>query len=138
MKWQKNQFLGGVAAVALIVGLLLSGQCGRADQHFSQEVFFENSVASGSYPYSRGNVSAPSTLRLLDGKLPVETAEYVSGPNALELQWQSMANGGWDVQLNVYQWRNREINWAGDGLFLWLWSDEAIAPADLPRIALID
>jgi hypothetical protein len=32
----------------------------------------------------------------------------------------------------------REINWAGDSLFLWLWSDEAIAPADLPRIALID
>jgi exo beta-1,2-glucooligosaccharide sophorohydrolase (non-reducing end) len=138
MDWQKNQFLRGVAAVALIVGVLLSGQSGWADQHFSQEVFFENSLASGSYPYSRGNVSAPSTLRLVDGKLPVETAEYVSGPNALELQWQSMANGGWDVQLNVYQWRNREINWAGDSLFLWLWSDEAIAPADLPRIALID
>src|ERR1700719_2625060 len=72
MEWHKNQFLGGVAAVALIVGLLLSGQCGWADQHFSQEVFFENSLASGSYPYSRGNVSAPSTLRLVDGKLPVD------------------------------------------------------------------
>jgi hypothetical protein len=91
MEWQKNQFFPGVAAVALIVGSLLSGQCGWADQHFSQEVFFENSLASGSYPYSRGKVSAPSTLRLVDGKLPVETAEYVSG------RMRSSSNGN--------QWR---------------------------------
>ncbi len=101
-------------------------------------MFFENSLAPGSYPYSAGTVSAPSTLKLVDDKLPVETSEFVSGPNALELSWRSESNGGWDAQVNMYRWRNREVGWSGDTLFLWLWSERAIAAQDLPRIALID
>ena len=84
-----------------------------ADQHYSQEVFFDNSLAPGSYPYSEATVSAPSRLKRVDGKLPVESTEYISGPNALELQWQSAPEGGWDAQLNLYQWRNRIVNWPG-------------------------
>src|SRR5579885_2601412 len=56
-----------------------------ADQNYSQQVFFENSLSPGSYFYSAGKVSAPSTLELVGGKLPVESREFISGPNALEL-----------------------------------------------------
>jgi len=138
MKLQKNHLFHRATQAALILTLLAAAQPSLADQHYSQEVFFENSLSVASYPYSRGTVSAPSKLKLLDDKLPVETAEYISGPNALELQWQSMANGSWDAQLDVYQWRNREINWAGNTLFLWLWSEEGVTASDLPRMALID
>jgi hypothetical protein len=124
--------------MALPVMWLACTPAAQADQHFSREVFFENSVSVSSYPYSHGAVSAPSTLKLVGDKLPVETAEYISGPNALELSWQSSAKGGWDVQLDVYHWRNREINWAGETMFLWLWSDEEVAARDLPQIAVAD
>ena len=124
------------AALFLFISATLHAQ---DDQHYSQEVFFENSATPDSYFYSIGNTSsAPSTLRLIDGKLPVETAQYVSGPNALELTWRSVANGGWDAELNLYRWRNRDVNWNGEDLYLWLWSAEGISAAELPRIAFID
>src|ERR1700761_9504148 len=110
----------------------------HADQHYSQEVFFDTSLSPGYYTYAHGTQSAPSTLKLIDGHLPVETAEYVSGPNALELSWQSQPNGGWDAQIDGPQGRNRPIEWAGDTLSLWLWGSEEIAAADLPRTAFAD
>ena len=138
MVFGKSEAVRWLCGVTLTLVSLGAGRTGSADQHFSQEVFFENSLAAGSYPYSKGTVSGRSRLKLVDAKLPVETAEYVSGPNALELRWQSAPNGGWDAELDVYRWRNRQIDWAGDSLFLWLWSDEDVAAEDLPRIALVD
>jgi hypothetical protein len=122
----------------LVFGCLFFIAEARADQHYSQEVFFENSLSPGSYPYSSGKVSTPSTLKLTNKQLPVETAEYISGPNALELTWTSAVNGGWDVQLDLYKWRNRQIDWAGQTLYFWLWSEEGIAAENLPKIALSD
>ena len=110
----------------------------RADQHYSQESFFENSFSVETYSYSHGTVSAPSSLKLVDGKLPIESEQFVSGPNALALSWQSEVNGGWDAQIDVSKWRNREIDWAGETLYLWVWSKDAIAAAELPKIALAD
>jgi hypothetical protein len=117
---------------------LLALPTARADQHYSQEVFFDTSLSPHYYTYAHGTQSAPSTLKLIDGHLPIETAEYISGPNALELSWQSQTYGGWDAQIDVPQWRNRTIDWAGDTLYLWLYSPEAIPAADLPRIAFAD
>jgi hypothetical protein len=109
-----------------------------ADQNYSQQVFFENSLSPGSYFYSAGKVSAPSTLELVGGKLPVESREFISGPNALELQWRSMPQGGWDAEIKLYRWRNRNVDFTGDSLYLWLYSEEGIHAADLPKVALVD
>ena len=107
-----------------------------ADQNFSQQVIFENSLSPGSYFYSSGNVSAPSTLTLVDKRIPIETTTFISGPNALDLQWQSMPHGGWDAELNLYIWRDRTIDFPGNTLFFWLYTKDAMQAADLPRIAL--
>lgn len=109
-----------------------------ADQNYSQQVFFENSLSPGSYFYSEGTVSAPSKLQLIDGKLPVETSTFISGPNALALQWQSMPDGGWDAEINLYNWRNRDIDFPGDSLYLWLYTKDGIRAEALPKIALRD
>ena len=105
---------------------------------FGDHVIFDNSPSSGYDPYSSGNISAPSTLKLVQGKLPLETAEFVSGPNALELAWTSAPNGGWDAQIRAIRWRNADLQWTGNTLSFWLWSPEPIVEAALPRIALAD
>jgi hypothetical protein len=110
----------------------------HADQNYSQQVFFENSLSPNSYYYSSGTQSAPSALKLIDGKLPVETAEYVSGPNALELQWKSSEGGGWDAEIDLYAWRNRIVDFPGSSLMLWLYAKETLRANDMPRIALRD
>lgn len=123
---------------AALAALLLCFAAGSAvaDQNYSQQVFFENSTSPDFYYYSEGRVSAPSTLMLVEKKLPVETSTFISGPNALELQWQSMPSGGWDAEIDLDNWRNRNVYFTGDSLFLWLYAKDGIRASDLPKIAL--
>ncbi|MHB1023559.1 MAG: glucoamylase family protein [Acidobacteriaceae bacterium] len=106
--------------------------------NYSQRVFFDNSLSHGSYYYSRGTVSYPSTLRLVDGKLPVETGTFLSGPNALQLDWKSAPNGGWVAALHLYQWRNRTILFPGDTLSFWIYTADQLSAEALPKLALQD
>ena len=84
----------------------------------------------------RGQVSAPSSLELMDKKLPVDTSSFVSAPNSLRLAWQSAPNGAWDVEIRLPNWPNRFIDFTGDTLYLWLYSasrhPRSRSAADLP------
>src|SRR6202007_3181647 len=62
---------------------------------------------AGELLYSSGKVTPPSTLQLIDGKLPVESDTFISGPNALKLQWTSAANGGWSAEVKLHEARKR-------------------------------
>lgn len=109
----------------------------HADQNYSQQVFFENSLSPDNYFYSSGKASPPSTLTLIDEKLPVDTTSFVSAPNALRLEWKSLAGGGgWSAEVRLYEWRDRTVEFPGANLWLWLRSAEGIRAADLPRLAV--
>jgi exo beta-1,2-glucooligosaccharide sophorohydrolase (non-reducing end) len=125
-------------AFSLLALVLFAALPACADQNYSQQVFFENSLSPGNYFYSSGKASAPSTLRLLDGKLPIETSKFISGPNALSLEWDSMPNGGWSTELHLYEWRNRTVDFPGSNLYLWLYGPKSLRSADLPKLALRD
>ena len=110
----------------------------RADTDYYRHTFFDNSITSDDYFYSSGKVSTPSSLLLKDGKLPVDTKTFFTPPNALRLEWQSTKGGGWDAEIRVVNFRNREINFAGDTLYLWCFANQEIAAQDLPLIRLLD
>jgi hypothetical protein len=110
----------------------------HADQNYSQQVFFENSLSPENYFYSSGKATLPSTLELVDGRLPVETTTFISGPNALKLQWKSGGNGGWSAEIKLNEWRNRIRIFPGTKLFLWVYAAEGIRAVDLPHLALRD
>ena len=63
---------------------------------------------------------------------------FISGPNAIELQWQSAATGSWEGELHLYEWRDRYVDFPGKNLFLWFYSKEGIRARSLPRMALRD
>src|SRR4051794_15984976 len=109
----------------------------KADTYY-RRVFFDNSTSSGFYFYSEGKASAPSQLELVDGKLPVEKKDFRTPPNALRLRWTTMPQGGWDAEIKLYEWRNREIDFPGDYLGFWCFSPDGIESVDLPRLALRD
>ena len=109
-----------------------------ADTNYYKHTFFDNSIASDVYYYSSGRASAPSTLVLENGKLPVDTKIFYTPPNALRLEWESAANGGWEAQVDVVGFRNREINFRGDTLYFWCFSPRAIRAADLPVVRVLD
>jgi hypothetical protein len=76
---------------------LLCGTAAGADQHYSDEVFFDTGLATASYHYSSGQASGPSRIALIDGKLPLTGARFISGPNALRLSWTSAKGGNWSA-----------------------------------------
>ena len=121
-----------------LVGTAFGARFARGDQNYSQQVFFENSLSPKNYFYSNGKASAPSTLLLVDGKLPVETTTFVSGPNALVLSWNSLEGGGWSAELHLYEWRNRTLDFPGADLWLWLYAKEDLPARSLPKLALRD
>lgn len=105
---------------------------------YYRHIFFDNSIAPDRYYYSEGRSSGRSTLELDKGKLPVETKDYFTPPNALRLRWRSETCGGWEAILLVPRWRNRPMSFKGDTLFFWCFSQEPIAAAHLPQIQLCD
>src|SRR5271156_4928131 len=133
---RKTQMRKKKSAAALLFLLLTAvlAMPSLADQNYSQQVFFDNSLSPGNYFYSDGKVTAPSELKLVDGKLPIETSTFISGPNAVELQWQSMALGGWEGELRIYEWRDRYVDFPGKNLFLWFYSKEGIRARYLPKM----
>lgn len=128
----------GIAVALCAVSLLAAVIPARADQNYSQQVFFENSLSPGSYFYSDGRASAPSLLRLVDNKLPVETSTFISAPNSLALDWTSKPDGGWAAEVRLYDWRNRTIEFPGAYLFIWACAPDGIHGHDLPRLTLRD
>ncbi len=121
-----------------ILPLLLMSTVARADQHFSDEVFFDTSLAPDSYHYSWGQATGGSKLALVGRKLPVTTSRFISGPNALRLAWTSAKAGNWSAEIGSYRWRNSTRRWAGTTLYAWVWSQDGIAARDLPQLALVD
>ena len=109
-----------------------------ADTRYYQHSFFDNSLMPDSYYYSSGTPSAPSTLELIDKKLPVDTTAFVTPPNALRLAWSSQPGGGWDAEIRVVNFRNRQIRFSGDTLYFWCYSANGIAADDLPLLRLED
>ena len=128
-----------LACFALLAGAMFVGAgVAHADTDYYRHQFFDNSITSDAYFYSAGKLSAPSSLLLINGKLPVETKTFFTPPNALRLEWHSAAGGGWDAEIDVVKFRNREINFPGDTLYLWCFSPQEIAEKDLPLIRLLD
>jgi hypothetical protein len=115
-----------------------SGGGARADTQYYQHSFFDNGLMPDSYFYSLGKASAPSTLELVRGHLPVNTEIFITPPNALQLAWLSAPNGGWDAEIQVVNFRNRLIQFQGDTLFFWCYANDGIAAANLPLLRLED
>ena len=125
--------LRGASVLLFFMSAVLQGQ-----SSYFLHTFFDNSLTSDAYYYSAGHASAPSTLELSGGKLPVETGHVRTPPNALRLHWKSMKQGGWEAEIRLYQWRNREINFPGEMLVFSCYALESIRPANFPRLALKD
>src|SRR5215472_18770064 len=120
-----------VFAAAVIVPAFAYGST-----EYYRHVVFDNSLNSDYYSYSWGQASAPSSLEQKNWRLPVETKTFLTPPNAIRVEWQSQPGGGWEAEVRVMNFRYRPPEMSGHNLFLWCFSPEPIAAADLPLIVL--
>jgi len=110
----------------------------KADTEYYRHIIFDNSLESDAYYYSDGRASSPSTLELLNGKLPVSRGVFFTPANALRLNWRSAPDGGWEASIRAMNFRNREMKFDGDTLYFWCFSEQEIAGDKLPLIRLSD
>src|SRR5262249_24895694 len=96
----------------------------------------DNALNDDTYFYSAGNATGQSFLELNNNKLPVDKNDFLTPPNAVRLQWQSQRGGSWEGEVHINNFRNRLPELSGTTLFLWCYSRQAIAAADLPQIVL--
>jgi len=122
----------------LLVALVLFTAHAVAASDYYNHVLFDNSPTQDSYYYSSGGATAPSSLKLNAGMLPVETKVSFTPPNALRLEWQSTATGSLHAEVRVVDIRNRDIDLRGDTFYLHCFSHNAISAAQLPLIQLAD
>lgn len=128
---QMSLLLLGLLALPLALPL-------AASTGYYRHAFFDNSLTKDTYYYSSGKASAPSSVVLEDGRLPVDSKIFMTPPNALRLEWQSSEGGGWDAEIRIVDLRNREVDFAGDTLYFWLYSPGGISKGDLPVLRLGD
>jgi hypothetical protein len=107
-----------------------------AASDYYRHVIFDNSLTPESYFYSSSHASGKSFLEARNNRLPVETKTFLTPPNALRVQWQSAAGGGWLAEIRAIGGRNRPPGLSGHNLFFWIFSPQPIAAEDLPLVVL--
>lgn len=120
----------------MFVFVLLSSLSWSSDYY--RHVIFDNSLTPDQYFYSNARSSEPSFVEHKGNKLPVDTANFLTPPNAIRIQWVSAANGGWEAEIRAVDFRNRVPGLIGHNLYFWVYAPEPIAADDLPRLVLSD
>ena len=120
-----------------ILCLIPCGAIAESTDYYNH-VIFDNSITPDYYYYSSGRAVYPSTVELLSGAIPVEKRTFFTPPNALRLQWRSVAGGSWETEVRVVSMRNRPTKFDGDTLYVWCYSPEAFSANDLPFVQLED
>jgi len=119
-----------------VFGILLCAASACADTEYYRHVIFDNSLTPDAYFYSEAKANGSSFLEESDSHLPVETRTFLTPPNALRLAWRSEPGGGWEAEVHVMSFRNRDPELSGRNLYFWCYAPQAIAAEDLPSIVL--
>ncbi len=105
---------------------------------YDRHVFFDNSHSDRALVTSSGWSIAPSTVELVDNKVPATTERFVSPPKALKLTWRSAPGGDWQATLEVTRRYARPFKFEGEALTFWCFSSTEITAANSPRLYLED
>jgi len=132
----RNRWKRVLLVLSQLALLASSAAAGSGTTDYYRHILFDNSLETDAYFNSDGRASAPSVLELVSKRLPVSHAQFFTPPNAIRLKWRSEPKGGWAAQIRVMRFRNREIDFRGDTLFFWMFSEESISGSALPLIRL--
>ena len=123
--------------LVMLLALALSAAA-AADGDYYNHVLFDNSLTPDSDYYSEARAVFPSLLATQEGRIPVERKLFFTPPNALRLEWRSVAGGSWDAEVRAVSIRNRPEDFRGDTLYFWCYSPDGIAAPQLPELQLLD
>jgi hypothetical protein len=123
----------------LLFGSVLSGaERGGAESLYDRHVVFDQSIPALSYFRSEGLVTAPSSVDLVGGRIPLDSEHALVPATSLRLSWTSATGGDWRVTLKTRSRYGLIDDFDGDMLTLWCLSDTGLTADQAPRIHLED
>jgi hypothetical protein len=129
-----------VLAIAplLMCPLLAAPERAPVESVYDRHVVFDQSLPAPSYCRSEGAVTPPSSIDLVDGRIPLDSGHVVVPPTSLRLTWKSATGGDWQATLKTRAHYGLVNDFDGDTVTLWCLSPTGLAPDDAPRIYLED
>jgi hypothetical protein len=117
---------------------LNAAERGLAESAYDRHVVFDQCVPASSYYLSEVMETAPSTIDLIDGRIPLDTDHFVVPPDSLRLTWKSVTGGDWRATLKTRARYGLVADFDGDMITFWCFTDTPISPDQAPRIHLED
>ncbi len=110
----------------------------KAQEHEYTYTFFTNSAMPGGWFFSRAVSSGGSSVKNVNGKIPVSEDEFHTPGNALELQYQNGAGGNWKAI--IYQQNKRGMDYfkKPEYLSFWIFNPSEITPENgMPQVQIM-
>jgi len=105
-------------------------------EHAYTQVFYENSLMTDSWFYSKIEHEKPSYIFNVEGRLPVTENHAFTPGNSLKLQYRSAPGGNWRTELHFPEWRGKDHLKSSDLLNLRMKVLDETKPSELPKVAL--
>jgi exo beta-1,2-glucooligosaccharide sophorohydrolase (non-reducing end) len=120
--------------ISLLVYCLLISLVSTAQEYEYAYTLFSNSAMSGDYFFSKTKSSGGSSIRNINGKLPVNESLFHTPGNSLQLQYKNAAGGKW--QATIFRQEKRGMDHFRKAEFLSLWIYNT-SENELPAIQLL-
>lgn len=121
----------GLIGILLISVLITAAQEPKYDR-----IFFPNSAMSKSYFYSETEYTAPSWVKNVRGKLPVNDSLFFTPGNALQLNYISRPTGKWEARLLYKSIRGQDYYSSATHLEMHVFVASTTTAAQLPAIGI--
>ena len=125
-------------APLFLSSLIAAPERAPVESNYDRHVVFDQAIPARSYCQSEGTVTAPSTIDLVEGRIPLDSEHFVVPPTSLRLTWKSATGGEWKAVLKTRSRYGLLGDFDGDTISIWCLSPTGLAPDDSPRIHLED
>lgn len=112
---------------------ILQAQAQEIPYHYT---FFDNSLMSKNYFYSKVNYTSPSWVQNSQKRLPVAEDVFFTPGNSLLLQFISAPQGNWTAEIQYHPLRGNDFFSPADVLSLRLYIKDSVGASVLPQLAL--
>ena len=99
-------------------------------------IFFDNSNMTGRYYYSQVTYQSPSWIKNAQNKLLVNSNEFYSAGNSLELQFTSSKNGNWSAEVQYRPVRGNDFFKNVAFLSFQIKNPDNISPEIMPKVGI--
>ena len=125
-------------APLLLCTPLLASERGTAESTYDRHVILDQCLPARAYFESGGMVTAPSSVELIDGEIPLDAAHHHVPGSSLRLSWTSATGGDWRTILKTRAHYGLINSFDGDMLTFWCYSETGLSPQEAPHMHLED